>query len=181
MVGLPLSLDGSLGGSLALALGVGVGDMARAVDCEVGLVGDVPGVAALEGPADGAGDWNGVAAPIDPQSEASKANLPRTPPSCFHSVELEVRRERPVNVLLSEITVRCDSWLGFRVCCADADGAEGDGDWLGLVYELNDGLGGLVGVDGGRVEIEGMFAERAGGEVGRWAPEPLKGDDDVDS
>lgn len=171
MVGLLLSLA-----SLALALGVG--DMARAVDCKECLDGDVPGVVCLEGPADGGGDWNGVAAPIDPQSLASKANLPRTPPSCFHSVELVLRRERPVKVLLSEMTVRCDSWLGLRLwfCVREA---EGEGDSLGWEYDEED-RGGLVGVDGGRVEIDGMFAVRAG-EAGRWVPEPLKGDAEVDS
>lgn len=88
---------------LSLSLGFGVGDMGIA---DASLDGDTPGVVCLEGPADAGGDWNGVAALIAPQSPLSKANLPKTPPSCFHSVDSEVRRERPVKVLSSEMTVR---------------------------------------------------------------------------
>lgn len=100
---IPLSLD-------SFALGLGVRDTASAGECDVSLDGDVPGVVCLEGPAVGGGDWNGiVVAPLCPQSLDSNANLPKTPPSCFQSVEPEVRRERPVNVLLSEMTVCCDS------------------------------------------------------------------------
>lgn len=88
--------------------------MARVGGCDVSFDGEAPGVVCLEGPDELGGDWKGVAALIAPQSPLSKTNLPSTPPSCLHSCESEVRRERPVKVELSEITVREDSWLGFR-------------------------------------------------------------------
>lgn len=93
-------------GLASFCLDFGVGESASKGDCAERFVGEVPGVVCLEGPAEGGGDCSGVPGVSSPQSPLSKANLPSTPPSCLHSVDVEVRRDLPVKVLFNDMTVR---------------------------------------------------------------------------
>lgn len=90
--------------------------------------------------------------PSPPQSSCSKANVPSIPPSFFHSWEVsEERRERPVNVLVKEMTVASEEVRAWPLRTEDI------GD-VGEVGGAGKGRVTLVTTEGRELLVVGVVA-----------------------